>query len=83
MALLLLAQAQKLDSQLEDAKISSPSFDADTLDQLPRELQDDCRALASSADQLKRLARGPSLNLIDLSMNARATSFLKPLYISI
>ena len=69
MAEAILAQAKKLDGYLESNKIPYPSFDEDTLDQLPDELQDDRWALANSTNELKKLARGAAMGTMDTALS--------------
>ena len=69
MAETILAQAKKLDAHLESNKIPYSSFEEDTLDQLPDELQDDRWALANSSNELKKLSRGAAMGTIDLALN--------------
>ena len=69
MAEAILAQAKKLDAYLETNKIPYPSFDEDTLDQLPDELHDDRWALANSTNELKKLARGAAMGTMDTALS--------------
>lgn len=69
MAERILARAKKLDAYLEAQNIAYPSFDDDTLDQLPNELQDERWALANDANELKQLSRGPAQTTLDCSLN--------------
>ena len=71
MAEAILAQAKKLDAYLESNNVSYPSFDDDTLDQLPDELQDDRWGLANSCNELKKLARGAAMGTMDTALNVR------------
>ncbi|KAL8785195.1 MAG: hypothetical protein Q9195_008728 [Heterodermia aff. obscurata] len=61
----ILARAKKLDAYLESNNIPYPSFDEDTLDRLPDELQEDRWALANSSHELKKLTRGAVMNTLD------------------
>ncbi|KAL8831167.1 MAG: hypothetical protein Q9191_001009 [Dirinaria sp. TL-2023a] len=72
MAEATLAHAKKLDAYLESNNISYPSFDEDTLDQLPDELQDDRWALANSSNELKKLARGAAMGTMDTALSVDA-----------
>ena len=67
----ILAQAKKLDAYLESNQIPYPTFDEDTLEQLPDELQDERWVLASSSNELKKLARGATFSTIDLALSVR------------
>lgn len=70
----ILAQAKKLDAYLESNEIRYPSFEEDTLDQLPDKLQDDRWALANSSNELKKLARGAAMGTIDTALNVGVDS---------
>ncbi|KAJ8133083.1 hypothetical protein O1611_g541 [Lasiodiplodia mahajangana] len=65
MAESILARAKKLDAYLEARNIAYPSFDDDTLDKLPGELQDERWALSSDVNGLKQLCRGAAQNTLD------------------
>ncbi|KAI0538357.1 O-methyltransferase-domain-containing protein [Xylaria digitata] len=65
----ILARAKKLDAYLEAQNIAYPSFDDDTLDKLPDELQDERWALANDADKLKQLSRGAEQTTLDCALN--------------
>ncbi|KAJ8124087.1 hypothetical protein ONZ43_g113 [Nemania bipapillata] len=69
MAESILARAKKLDAYLEAHNIAYPSFDDDTLGQLPDDLQDERWALANDASELKQLSRGATQNTLDYAMN--------------
>jgi len=74
MAEAILTRAKKLDSYLESNNISYPSFDEDTLDQLPDELQDDRWALANSSNELKKLTRGAAMGTMDTALSVGLSS---------
>lgn len=65
----ILARAKKLDTYLEAHNIAYPSFDDDTLDQLPDELQDERWALANDVNELKQLSRGAAQGTLDCALN--------------
>ena len=65
----LLAQAKQIDSYLESKKLSSPSFDIDSLKDLPAELQDVRNSLASGSNDLRDLARGPVGSTMDIAFS--------------
>ncbi|XXH01794.1 General amino acid permease [Hypoxylon texense] len=65
----ILARAKKLDAYLEAQNIAYPSFDDDTLDQLPDELQDERWALANDVNELKQLSRGAAQTTLDCALN--------------
>ncbi|KAF2963857.1 hypothetical protein GQX73_g9695 [Xylaria multiplex] len=65
----IVARAKKLDAYLEAQNIAYPSFDDDTLDQLPDELQNERWALANDANELKQLSRGAEQNTLDCALN--------------
>lgn len=65
----ILAQAKKIDDYLESKNIPYPSFEEDTLAQLPDELQDDRWALANSTNELKKLARGAAMGTMDTALS--------------
>lgn len=69
MAEATLAHAKKLDAYLESNNIPYPSFDEDTLERLPDELQDDRWALANSSNELKKLARGAAMGTMDTALS--------------
>lgn len=64
----MLARAKKIDACLLDHGESSTSFDKDTLDALSEELQDERWALANSANEMKRLARGAETSMVDAAL---------------
>lgn len=74
MAEAILAQAKKLDAHLESRNIPYPSFDEDTLDRLPDELQDDRWALANSSNELKKIVRGAAMGTLDTAMSVGSSS---------
>ncbi|KAI1377813.1 O-methyltransferase-domain-containing protein [Hypoxylon crocopeplum] len=65
----ILARAKKLDTYLEAQNIAYPSFDDDTLDQLPSELQDERWALANDVNELKQLSRGAAHTTLDCALS--------------
>ncbi|KAI2462841.1 O-methyltransferase-domain-containing protein [Annulohypoxylon bovei var. microspora] len=65
----ILARAKKLDAYLEAQNIAYPSFDDDTLDQLPNELQDERWALANDVNDLKQLSRGATQATLDCALS--------------
>ena len=69
MAEAILAQAKELDAYLESHDIPYPSFDEDTLDRLPNELQDNRWALANSSNALKKLTRGAAMGTMDTAVS--------------
>ena len=78
----ILTQAKKLDAYLENNKIPYPSFDDDTLDQLPDELQDDRWALANSSNDLKKLARGAAMGTMDTALSVGISPLLNSLFLA-
>ncbi len=74
MAEAILTRAKKLDSYLESNNISYPSFDEDTLDQLPDALQDDRLALANSSNEVKKLTRGAAMGTMDTALSVGLSS---------
>ncbi|KAJ3578712.1 hypothetical protein NPX13_g1853 [Xylaria arbuscula] len=69
MAETILARAKKLDAYLETHNIAYTSFEDDTLDQLPDELQDERWALANDANELKQLSRGAAHTTLDCALS--------------
>ncbi|KAK2593655.1 hypothetical protein QQS21_008659 [Conoideocrella luteorostrata] len=69
MAEAILAQAKKIDAYLEAQGSSYPSFEEDTLDELPDKLQNERWALANSANELKQLVRGAEARVTDTAMS--------------
>lgn len=69
MAESILAQAKKLDAYLEAQNLACPSFDDDTLDQLPDELQDERWAFANDVNELKQLSRGATQTTLDCAFS--------------
>lgn len=61
----LLAQAKKLDACLEANGISFPSFEEDTLDCLPEELQIERHSLTNASNELTTLLRGAQWSVLD------------------
>ncbi|KAI1292423.1 O-methyltransferase-domain-containing protein [Xylaria venustula] len=65
----IVARAKKLDAYLETNNIAYPSFEDDTLDLLPDELQDERWALANDLNELKQLSRGAAPTTLDCALN--------------
>jgi hypothetical protein len=65
----ILAKAKKLDAYLEANNIPYASFDDDTLDQLPDQLQDERWSLANSTNELKKLVRGAAMGTMDTALS--------------
>ncbi|KAI0171950.1 O-methyltransferase-domain-containing protein [Hypoxylon sp. FL1284] len=80
MAEAILARAKKIDAYLESRNIAYPSFDQDTLDQLPDELQDKRWALSNDVDELKQLSRGPAQSTLDVAFHWTAGLGLRVVY---
>ncbi|KAI1275183.1 O-methyltransferase-domain-containing protein [Xylaria sp. FL0933] len=76
----ILARAKKLDAYLEAQNIASPSFDDDTLDQLPDELQDERWALANEVHELKQLSRGAAQSTLDCAFGWTDALVLRVVY---
>ncbi|KAJ6784555.1 hypothetical protein PWT90_10066 [Aphanocladium album] len=65
----LLAQAKKLDAALNRNSIPAPSFDEDTLEQLPQEAQQLRWDLLDTSDVIRQLTRGARLTGLDISFS--------------
>jgi hypothetical protein len=65
----ILARAELLDAYLANNGLSSPSFDEDTLDALPSQVQDLRWSLANDANDIKKLARGPVVSAMDIALS--------------
>ncbi|RWA10853.1 hypothetical protein EKO27_g4273 [Xylaria grammica] len=76
----ILARAKKLDAYLEAQNIAYPSFDDDTLDQLPNELQDERWALGNDTNELKQLSRGAAQTTLDCAFNWTDSLGLRVVY---
>jgi hypothetical protein len=68
-AKIILAQAEHLDAYFENHGLAYPSFDEDTLDYLPPDLQDMRWSLANHANDMKKLVRGPIVCAMDIALN--------------
>ncbi|KAI1773274.1 O-methyltransferase-domain-containing protein [Hypoxylon cercidicola] len=69
MAESILARAKKIDAYLEAQNIAYPSFDDDTLDQLPPKLQDERWAFVNDVNELKQLSRGAAQRTLDCAFS--------------
>ena len=65
----LVAQAKQIDKYLESKNLPSPSFDHDTLVDLPPDLQEVRTSLASVSHNLKALTRGPVGSTSDIAFS--------------
>lgn len=74
MAEAILVRARCIDAYLEAERIAYPSFDEDTLRQLPNELQDERWALANLVNEMKQLTRGAEMRPFDVAFNVRQPS---------
>ena len=70
----ILAQAKKIDAYLEGKNIPYPSFEEDTLEHLPVDLQHVRWSLANDSNNLKKLTRGAIMHPIDIIMSVRPPS---------
>ncbi|KAJ2973275.1 hypothetical protein NUW58_g8978 [Xylaria curta] len=76
----ILARAKKLDAYLVTHNIAYPSFDDDTLDQLPDELQDERWALTNDVNELKQLSRGAEQTTLDCALSWTDAIGLRAVY---
>jgi hypothetical protein len=67
----ILTRAKKIDAYLESQSIAYTSFDEDTLESLPHDLQDERWALSNDAHQLKQLSRGATQSTLDTALSVR------------
>ena len=65
----ILSNAKQLDEHLASQKRSSPSFDHDTLIDLPPQLESARDALIDSTHMLKQLTQGPVRATVDILFN--------------
>ena len=65
----LLAQAKQIDAYLAETKMSTPTWEHDTLADLPAELQDVRATLSNDANSFAKLVRGPVLTAMDIAFN--------------
>ena len=65
----ILAQAQKIDAYLEEMNIQYPSFEEDTLENLPADLQGVRWSLANDTNDLKKLTRGAVMHIVDVTLS--------------
>ncbi|KAI0974688.1 O-methyltransferase-domain-containing protein [Xylaria arbuscula] len=80
MAERIVARAKKLDTYLETNNIAYTSFEDDTLDLLPDELQDERWALSNDVNELKQLSRGPAHTTLDLALSWTDALALRVVY---
>ncbi|KAI0381139.1 O-methyltransferase-domain-containing protein [Hypomontagnella monticulosa] len=80
MAEAILTRAKKLDAYLEANNIAYPSFDDDTLEQLPNDLQDERWAFANNVNELKQLSRGATQSTLDSAFHWTAALGLRVVY---
>lgn len=69
----LLAQAKELEAVLDRSNIPGPSFEDDTLEQLPQEAQQLRWNLLNTSDVIRQLTRGARLTGLDISFSVRIT----------
>ena len=76
----ILINAKRLDEHLAAQGRPSPSFDHDTLINLPPELESARDALIDSTHVLKQLSQGPVRTTIDIMFNvsSRDSNYVKP-----
>jgi hypothetical protein len=65
----ILAKAKRIDAYLEEKNIPYPSFEHDTLEKLPVELQDVRWSLANDSNDLKKLTRGAVMHTMDVTLS--------------
>ena len=65
----ILVQAKKIDAYLEEKNIPYPSFEHDTLENLPVELQGVRWLLANDSNDLKKLTRGAAMHTMDVTLS--------------
>ncbi|KAF2877121.1 O-methyltransferase-domain-containing protein [Massariosphaeria phaeospora] len=63
----ILAHAKQLDAALEEKNLPYPSIHVDPLDDLPAEYQDLRASLANGSNELKKLARGAVMDIMDIT----------------
>ena len=63
----LLAQAKKIDEVLEQNGIQYPSFDRDTLETLPEDVQKLRGELCDTSHTIRQLVRGARLSGLDIA----------------
>ncbi|KAL9106114.1 MAG: hypothetical protein Q9227_008814 [Pyrenula ochraceoflavens] len=76
----LLASAKEVDAELEACGIPFPSFDNDTLEQLPLEAQKKRWKLMDASNQFQQLTRGAALSTYDIAWNWTDALSLRIIY---
>lgn len=69
----LVARAQKIDAHLEENNIPYPSFENDTLEDLPPDVQALRWELANASHEFKQLTRGAIMSGWDIAFNVSCT----------
>ena len=79
----LLTQAKQIDAYLAEKKLSTPTWEHDTLAELPAELQDIRATLSNDANTFAKLVRGPVMSAMDvaLSVSPSSSTVVKCIYI--
>ena len=74
----LFAQAKEIEAVLERNGIQQPSFDHDTLEELPEDAQKLRRELADTSHTIRQLARGARLSGLDIAFNVSLKVHYRP-----
>ncbi|RMZ91143.1 hypothetical protein DV736_g1598, partial [Chaetothyriales sp. CBS 134916] len=65
----LLGQAKQLDAYLAEKKLPMPTWERDTLAELPAELQNVRATLSNDANNFAKLVRGPLMSAMDIAFS--------------
>ncbi|KAI9711323.1 MAG: hypothetical protein M1820_002310 [Bogoriella megaspora] len=76
----ILAEAKQIDRYLESNGIPFPSYEKDTLEQLPPEIEQIRISLVNRSNELKQLSRGAIMTTMDISLNWTDTLPLRIIY---
>ena len=72
----MLAQAKQIDGYLAEKKTASPTWQQDTLAELPAELQDIRAALSNDANSFAKLLRGPIMSAMDIAFSVSSPALV-------
>ena len=65
----LLVQAKQIDAHLAEHNLLTPTWEHDTLAELPAALQDVRASLSDNANDFAKLIRGPVLSAMDIAFS--------------
>ena len=76
----MLAQAKQIDAYLAEKNISTPTWEHDTLAELPVGLQDMRTTLSNDANNFAKLVRGPVMSAMDIAFSVSSSIIFKCIF---